>query len=305
MNKAVIIDTDPGIDDAVALGIGLFSDQLDVKLITTVAGNVGIKYVTENMLKLLTFWNLKIPVAQGAAGPLLREVKDASDVHGVTGMAGYEFPTPNRSCLLEESAVEAMHRTLMASAEKMTIIAIGPLTNIALLLKTHPEVKERIEELVLMGGALGRGNFGILSEFNIAIDPEAAKIVFESGLSLAVAPLDVGLKALVYPEDSEKIKDMNQTGDMMYHLFKKYRGGSFGTGLKMYDSCALAYVLCPEMFEIKETFVAVETKVEYTSGATIIDLNNKLGKEKNCRVCVDVDENKFKEWFLHAISQCK
>ena len=83
-----------------------------------------------------------------------------------------------------------------------------------------------------MGGALGRGNFGILSEFNIAIDPEAAKIVFESGLSLAVAPLDVGLKALVYPEDSEKIKDMNQTGDMMYHLFKKYRGGSFGTGLK-------------------------------------------------------------------------
>ena len=88
MNKAVIIDTDPGIDDAVALGIGLFSDQLDVKLITTVAGNVGINYVTENMLKLLTFWNLKIPVAQGAAGPLLREVKDASDVHGVTGMAG-------------------------------------------------------------------------------------------------------------------------------------------------------------------------------------------------------------------------
>lgn len=305
MNKAVIIDTDPGIDDAVALGIGLFSDQLDVKLITTVAGNVGINYVTENLLKLLTFWGLNIPVAQGAAGPLLREVKDASDVHGVTGMAGYEFPAPTRDCLLEETAVAAMYRTLMASTEKMTIIAIGPLTNIALLLKTYPEVKEKIEELVLMGGALGRGNFGILSEFNIAIDPEAAKIVFESGLSLAVAPLDVGLKALVYPEDSEKIKDMNQTGDMMYHLFKKYRGGSFGTGLKMYDSCALAYVLCPEMFEIKETFVTVETQGEYTSGATIIDLNNKLGKEKNCRVCVDVDENKFKEWFLQAISQCK
>ncbi|MFD2391913.1 ribonucleoside hydrolase RihC [Enterococcus gallinarum] len=305
MKKAVIIDTDPGIDDAVALGIGLFSDQLDVKLITTVAGNVGIHYVTENMLKLLTFWDMNIPVAQGADGPLLREVKDASDVHGVTGMAGYEFPAPNREYLLEETAVEAMHRTLMASGEKMTIIAIGPLTNIALLLKTYPEVKERIEELVLMGGALGRGNFGILSEFNIAIDPEAAKIVFESGLSIAVAPLDVGLKALVYPEDSEKIKDMNQTGDMMYHLFKKYRGGSFGTGLKMYDSCALAYVLSPEMFDIKETFVAVETAGEYTAGATIIDLNNKLGKDKNCRVCVDVDEDKFKDWFLQAISQCK
>lgn len=156
-----------------------------------------------------------------------------------------------------------------------------------------------------MGGAIGRGNFGVLSEFNIAIDPEAAAIIFESGLPIAVAPLDVGAKALVYPEDSAKIKEMNQTGDMMVQLFKKYRGGSFGTGLKMYDSCAIAYLLCPEIFDIQETFVAIETQGAYTAGATIVDLNNRLKQKNNCRVCIDIDEALFKDWFLQAISKCK
>ncbi|MFS1009645.1 ribonucleoside hydrolase RihC [Enterococcus casseliflavus] len=303
--RKVIIDTDPGIDDAVALGIALFSEVLDVKLITTVAGNVGIEHVTNNLLKLLSFWDLSIPAAQGASQPLTRAVKDASDVHGVTGMAGYSFPEPNRSLLLETSAVEAMYQTIKTNEGKITIAALGPLTNIALLLKIYPEVKEKIEEIVLMGGALGRGNFGVLSEFNIAIDPEAAAIIFESGLPIAVAPLDVGAKALVYPEDSAKIKEMNQTGDMMVQLFKKYRGGSFGTGLKMYDSCAIAYLLCPEIFDIQETFVAIETQGAYTAGATIVDLNNRLKQKNNCRVCIDIDEALFKDWFLQAISKCK
>ncbi|WP_347252961.1 ribonucleoside hydrolase RihC [Leminorella grimontii] len=302
--RPIIIDTDPGIDDAVALGIALFARELDVKLITTVSGNVGIEHVTNNALKLLTFWTLSTPVAKGAARPLLREVRDASEVHGVTGMEGYEFPEPNRGNLLNITAVQAMYQTLKESEEKITIVAIGPLTNVALLLREYPEIKGKIGEIVLMGGALGRGNFGVLSEFNIAVDPEAAKIVFESGLAIAMTPLDVGLKALVYPQDSEEIKQMNQTGDMMYSLFKKYRGGSFNTGLKMYDSCAIAYLLKPEMFTVQNVFVAVETKGEYTSGATVIDLKASLGKAANCKVCVDIDEELFKAWFLAALKRC-
>lgn len=116
--KEVIIDTDPGIDDAVALGIALFSEVLEVKLITTVAGNVGIEHVTNNLLKLLSFWDLSIPAAQGASQPLTRAVKDASDVHGVTGMAGYSFPEPDHSLLLETSAVEAMYQTIKKNKEK-------------------------------------------------------------------------------------------------------------------------------------------------------------------------------------------
>ena len=156
-----------------------------------------------------------------------------------------------------------------------------------------------------MGGALGRGNSGVLSEFNIEVDPEAARIVFESGIPLVMAPLEVGKKALIYPDESEAIQKMNKTGDMLYHLFKKYRGGSFETGLTMYDSFAIAYLLKPEMFEMKQTFVGIELTGEYTSGATIVDLDNLLGKEENCEVCIDVDEAIFKQWFKDGLKQCK
>lgn len=305
MNKRkIIIDTDPGIDDAVALAIALFSEKLDTRLITTIAGNVSIEKVTKNILKLLPFYGKKIPVAVGSARPLLAEPIDASGVHGKTGMDGYDFPEEDKSLLLEKNAVEAMYDVIMESDDKITLVPIGPLTNIAILIRQYPEVKDKIDEVVLMGGSVSRGNAGVYSEFNIKADPEAAKIVFESGLNIVMAPLDVGLKALVYPEDSEIIKDMNKVGDMFYNLFKTYRGGSFKTGLKMYDSCAIAYLLKPEMFTIEETFVGIETKGEFTSGATCVDLRGYCGMPNNARVTLDIDEAMFKEWFLESIRNC-
>lgn len=303
--RKIIIDTDPGIDDAVALAIALFSEELDVQLITTVAGNVSIEKVTKNTLKLLPFYGKKIPVAMGASRPLLREPIDASGVHGKTGMDGYDFPEEDQRLLLDKNAVEAMHEVIMNSAEKITLVPIGPLTNIALLIREYPEVIKRIDEVVLMGGSVGRGNAGVYSEFNIKVDPEAAKIVFESGLNIVMAGLDVGLKALVYPEDSELIKDMNPVGNMFYHLFKTYRGGSFKVGLKMYDSCAIAYLLKPEMFEVVETFVGIETQGEYTAGATVVDLNGYCGRPVNAKVTIDIDEDMFKSWFLESIRECQ
>ncbi|MEG0327456.1 MAG: ribonucleoside hydrolase RihC [Erysipelothrix sp.] len=305
MNKRkIIIDTDPGIDDAVAIAIALFSEELDVQLFTTVAGNVSIEKVTKNLLKLLPFYGKKVPVAIGASRPLIREAIDASGVHGKTGMDGYDFPEEDHSLLLEETAVQAMARVLKESTEKITLVPIGPLTNIAILLREYPEVVDKIDEIVLMGGSVGRGNAGVYSEFNIKVDPEAAKIVFESGLPIVMCGLDVGLKALVYPEDSEIIKDMNPVGNMFYSLFKAYRGGSFKTGLKMYDSCAVAYLLKPEMFEVEETFVGIETQGTYTSGATVVDLKGYCNQPANAKVTVDVDADVFKEWFLDAISKC-
>lgn len=143
-----------------------------------------------------------------------------------------------------------------------------------------------------------------MSEFNVATDPEAAKIVFDSGLPVAMAGLDVGWNALVYPQDSEKIREMGKTGDMAYCLFKKYRGGSFGTGLKMYDSCAMAYLLCPEMFTIEETFVDIELRGEMTRGCTVVDLKGYLKKAPNAKVCTAIDGDKFREWFLDSVSKC-
>lgn len=194
--QPIIIDTDPGIDDALAIAIALFSGELDVKLITTVAGNVSLEHVTNNTLKLLSFWEKDIPVAAGADRPLIEPLVDASNVHGVTGMEGFDFPEPKKELLLEEHAVNAMRRVIMESPEPITLVPIAPLTNIALLFTMYPEVKKNIKEIVMMGGSAGRGNKGVMSEFNIATDPEAAKIVFDSGLPIVMAGLDVGWKAL-------------------------------------------------------------------------------------------------------------
>jgi non-specific riboncleoside hydrolase len=299
--RNIIIDTDPGIDDAIALAIASFSEEIDVKLITTVSGNVSLDYVTENTLKLLTFYNKDIPVAKGASGPLIRPAKDASNVHGKTGLEGYDFEEIDKDLLIEKNAVNAMYETIMKSPGKTTVVAIGPLTNIALLLKVYPEVIEKIEEIIFMGGAIERGNYGVYSEFNIGYDPEAAHIVLNSSVKTVMVGLDIALQVLILPEESEQIKKMNKVGEMFYSLFSKYRGGSFNTGLKMFDSTAIAYLLRPELFETVETYVGVELHGEYTAGATAVDLKGYIDKEKNCNVCLNIDKNGFKEWFLKSI----
>ena len=305
MNKRpIIIDTDPGIDDAVAIGVALFSEALDVRVMTTVSGNVSLDKVTNNLLKLLTFWNKRVPVAKGATKPLMRHNVGASNVHGESGLDGYEFDAPDTSLLLEEHAVIAMRNEIMGSKEKITLVPIGPLTNIALLLSMYPEVKQNIEEVVLMGGSAGRGNYGVMAEFNIGFDPEAARIVFESGLKIVMAGLDVGWKALVFPEDSLKIKAQNKTGEMLYALFQRYRGGSLKTGLKMYDSCAIAYLLKKEMYETVYTHVSIETNGTNTAGTTLVDLKGYLNQEPNVTVCMDINQAMFSEWLLEALKKC-
>lgn len=305
MNKRpIIIDTDPGIDDALAIAIALFSDELDVKLITTVAGNVGLDKVTYNALRLLKYFEREdIPVAMGADSPLIRPYEDASNVHGKSGMEGFDFEEPTISAI-KENAVDAMRKVIMESAEPVTLVPIAPLTNIALLLKTYPEVKKNIREIVMMGGSASRGNKGVMSEFNVALDPEAAHMVFHSGVKLTTVGLDVGLKALVLPQDSERIKDMNKTGAMAYCLFKKYRGGSFNTGLKMYDSSAIAYLLAPEMFTAEETYLDVELAGSMTAGCTVVDLKGYLHQDANATVCLDINQDAFRQWFVDSIQKC-
>lgn len=302
--RPIIIDTDPGIDDAVAIAIALFSEELDVKLITTVAGNVSLDKVTYNTLRLLKFFQKAVPVAKGAAEPLILPLMDASNVHGKSGMEGFDFEEPDDHLLLEENAVNAMRRVIMESDEPITLVPIAPLTNIALLLKVYPEVKANIREIVMMGGSASRGNKGVMSEFNVATDPEAAKIVFNSGLPLVMAGLDVGWNALVLPEDSAKLPQLGEVGRMAYCLFQKYRGGSMKTGLKMYDSCAMAYLLKPEMYEIAETYVDVELAGTMTAGCTLVDLKGYLGKPNNAKVCMSINQELFRTWFLDCIARC-
>ena len=288
--EKIIIDTDPGIDDAVALAIALFNETVDVKLITTVAGNVSLEKVTANALRLLTFWGKKVPVAKGAEKPFIQKFVDAAGIHGQSGMDGFDFPEPDMSLLVKEHAVNKMREVIMAE-KTITLVAIGPLTNVALLFALYPEVKTHISRIVLMGGSLTRGNKGVMAEFNFATDPHAAKMVFDAGVPLVMAGLDVGWQSAILPEDTAK-------------LLKKYRSGTFATGLRMYDACAVAYLLKPEIFKTADVFVDIELSGKLTSGCSDVDLKGYLKQTANATVCTEIDPVAFRTWFIESLAKC-
>lgn len=300
----VIIDTDPGIDDAIAIAMAIADDRLDIRLFTTVGGNVGLDKTTANMLKLVEFFGLDVPVARGSARPLIREPQEASNVHGDSGMDGYDFAEPDPARLAADHAVLAMHRVIRESTSPLTLVGLGPLTNFALLLRLFPEDAANIERIVFMGGSTQRGNKGVLAEYNVYCDPEAADIVLRSGLSIAMVPLDVGWKALVMPEQSAQIAQLGRTGEMVHGLLSRYRGGGLTTGLKMYDGTAIACLLEPGMFTIEHVPVVVELQGSMTAGATLVDLRGYLGIAPNADVAVDIDAEAFSAFLLQQLKRC-
>ncbi|WP_428946227.1 ribonucleoside hydrolase RihC [Pantoea sp. FN060301] len=301
MRIPIVLDTDPGIDDAVAIAAALFSPQLDLKLITTVSGNVALEKTTHNALQLMDFWQKDVSVARGAAKPLVRPLRDAAYVHGESGMDGYAFTKPQRTALTQP-AVTAIYDALIASKEPVTLVAIGPLTNIALLLSRYPEAKKSVRRLVLMGGSAGRGNFTPNAEFNIAIDPEAAAQVFASGLEIVMCGLDVTNRALLSPAYLAQLPTLNRTGKMLHALFSHYRSGSMDTGFRMHDLCAIAWLVRPDLFRAHDCFVGIETQGEFTSGTTVVDIEHRMGRPANAKVLLDIDVAGFQKWAAEVIA---
>ncbi|WP_145353092.1 ribonucleoside hydrolase RihC [Staphylococcus cohnii] len=302
MKQPIIIDTDPGIDDAAAISFALNHPEFDLKMISTVNGNVGIEKTTANALKLKRFFNSDIPVHRGASQPLLSDIVDASDVHGESGMEGYTFPEINESDLDSTHAVEAMRDVLLKSETPITLIPIGPLTNIALLLLTYPEVKTFIKEIVLMGGSASRGNVTPLAEFNIYCDPEAAQIVFNSVLPLTMIGLDVARSSSLTHDTINELNSINDTGKMLHQLFKHYRGDDFEKGINVYDAYTLLYLLHPEHFDVREADVQIETDGKLTKGASVVDFKSQF---PNTTVVMSVQANIFKQMFIDALKYCK
>ncbi|VTM23938.1 Non-specific ribonucleoside hydrolase rihC [Raoultella terrigena] len=301
MRLPIVLDTDPGIDDAAAIAAALFAPELDLQLMTTVAGNVSVEKTTRNALQLLHFWNADVPLAQGASMPLLRPLRDAASVHGESGMEGYEF-VEHRCQPLPKPAFQAIRDALMHAPEPMTLVAIGPLTNIALLLTQYPECRFNIRRLVIMGGSAGRGNFTPNAEFNIAIDPESAAKVFQSGLEIVMCGLDVTNQAILAPEYLATLPTLNRTGKMLHALFSHYRSGSMEIGLRMHDLCAIAWLVRPELFTLKSCFVAVETQGSWTAGTTVVDIEGRLGQPANASVALDLDVAGFQRWVAEVLA---
>ena len=300
--RKIIIDTDPGIDDAVALAIALFHEELDVQLITTVAGNVGLDKTTYNALRLMSFWNCNVPVAAGANRPLVGKIYDAAEAHGESGLDGFDFDAVTVKPV-KLHAVEAMRQVLLRSTEKITLVPIGPLTNIALLFSMYPEVKDKVDEIVLMGGAFLRGNITPLGEFNIFADPEAADMVFQCGLPIVMCGLELANTARITGKQVEQLRSVSPTGEMVYSLFEHYRGGDMETGQKMFDSTAIGYLVRPDMYKTKDCFVGVEVASELTRGCTVCDLEGFWNRPANVRVCTEIDAQAFGDWFIESLKK--
>lgn len=298
--EALILDMDPGIDDAVALSIALTRPEFDLKLLTGVAGNVSVEKTTANLLKLEEFFNrTDIPVAMGAKAPLKREFKDASYIHGASGMPGYDFPELTHHPI-KDSAVEAMYQVLSDVAEPITIVATGSYTNVALLINQYPDITSKIKRLILMGGSLSGGNVSSVAEFNVFTDPDAAKIVFESGLDITMIGLDVTLKALLSNQTIEDIAEIGEVGKMISGVMTAYNDVE-EAGKPMHDVNTILFLLHPEFFTLEDHMVYVITEGP-AIGGTIADTQDRWSNGKlNAHVAVDIDAKAFEKWFLDEI----
>lgn len=297
----IILDTDPGIDDAAAITLALKSPAIDVRLITTVVGNVAVDKTTANALRLVEFLEMDIPVAKGASEPLLREHEDSSHIHGASGMDGYQFPELKTEPI-GLNAVEAMKQTIEESDESITIVAIGALTNVALLIKEYPEVLHNVKEIVIMGGALGAGNVNSAAEFNVYTDPHAAKIVFDAEVSLIMIGLDITLQTVVKQEALMEVKEANELGHMLYSLFANYNSGSIEGGIEAHDLSAIYYLIYPEKAKTKEYYINVVVEGP-AMGATVADVQGiHYPRQKNCAVGLAFESlDHFNEWFVETV----
>ncbi len=300
MKYPIIIDTDPGQDDAVAILLALASPELDVLGITAVAGNVPLALTEVNALKICELAGRpEVKVYSGAVRPMLRPLVTAEHVHGRTGLDGPDLPEPKMK-LQKQYAVDFIIETLMqAPSGTITLCTLGPLTNIALALVKEPRIVPRIKRIVAMGGGFFEGgNVTPTAEFNIYVDPQAARVVFDSTVPITLIPLDCTHKALTTKARVEKFRVMkNNTGPataLMLDFFERFDVQKYGTdGGPLHDPCVIAWLLQPELFTSRDVNVAVECESELTMGMTVIDWWRVTDRKANATVTGGINADGF------------
>ncbi|MFO7887904.1 MAG: nucleoside hydrolase [Eubacteriales bacterium] len=290
----LIIDCDPGVDDVLAIVMAKHVDRFDIKAITSVSGNVGIDLTTRNAQLIAGLLDLKCVVARGAEEPLVKAKREAGHVHGADGIGGtFEFfPKNCKKELSKFSALNVLRDTLLNSEERVSIVAIGPLTNIGLLLKTYPEVKEKIEVISIMGGAINNGNATPCSEYNFLVDPEAASIVFKSGVPLIMAGINLTVKVTLTKENLEEIKNI---GSNLSEIGHKMIVDYTTDDPAIHDPCAVLALSHSDMFKWEDLHVQIDTREGFTQGMSYADYRLRDPKKPNCRVLTDIDLEKFRK----------
>ena len=277
----IILDGDPGHDDAIAWVFAKADPGLDIRLVSSVAGNQTIEKTTYNMRRICTLLGIDAPQVRGAVKPVTADPVTAGNWHGDSGLDGPVMPEPVYP-LGDMPAVDLMAKVILESEEPVIIFPTGPLTNVAQLLMIHPEVKDKIRRISLMGGGVTHGNWKPAAEFNIVEDPEAAWTVFHSGIPITMCGLDVTEKAIIRPDDFPRIRGVgNQAAEIVtgwLEFFYKYPMGIGYDGAPVHDPCAVLAVTHPEIFTMKDYYVDIELGGEYTRGATVADFKGGLGK---------------------------
>ncbi len=311
MKRIVLMDCDPGHDDAIALFLAFASPLLDVRSVTVSAGNQTIEKTLNNAKRIISCAQrslgdgFTVPrIASGFHKPLFRDLIVAPSVHGDSGLDGPEIPP---SDLKEDplGAVEVMRQEIERAEHPVTLVCTGPLTNIAALFMAHPEVKKNVELLSIMGGSVIGGNWSAAAEFNILVDPEAAAICFESGVPIAMAGLDATHQALIFPENVETLRSLGGkipvlTAELL-DFFMQFHLQTGFKGAPVHDACAIAWLIAPQLFQSRFLHVDIDTDGTHSVGATVADLDNLTGKPANVTALMGIDQKGFFHLLMDAM----
>ena len=293
----IILDCDPGHDDAVAIMLAANSPAIDLLGITVVAGNQTLENTRRNALRVVQWLGVDVPVYAGCGRPMIREKITAGDIHGESGLDGPAFPALTREPE-QEHAVNFIVRTLMASGGDITMVTTGPMTNLAMALRMEPRIAEKIKRIVLMGGAYTNGNVTPAAEFNIVADADAAYVCFTSGCPITMVGLDVTRKALCYPEIVARMGKIGNEAsrlfvDLMGHFCRTQKEIFGWEGGPLHDPVTIAYLIDPTVLTVKPMNVQVDVRSVQSYGRTNCDFFGYLGLPNTADVAIDIDAAKF------------
>jgi len=309
MKRKIILDCDPGHDDAVAILLAGVAEEIDLLGITSVAGNSYVKNTTKNALIMVENARLDVPVCEGASKPLLREQIVAPDIHGESGLEGANIPDPTIKAD-QRNAVVFINQQVTDNPDEVSLVAIGPLTNIAKFILLYPDTSQKVKEIVIMGGGINFGNTTPVAEFNIYADPEAAQIVFDSGIPLTVFGLDVTHQTKIFMDEIKRMQgfssDIVSKMGLLLEFFHQTYYDVFGIeGAPLHDPCAIAYLIEPEMFEYEDYYCQIELKGQLTYGQTVVDYWKKSGKKPNSKWAIRANRERFIEILFEKLSYYK
>jgi purine nucleosidase len=305
--KRIIIDTDPGVDDALTILLALASPEIQLEALTITQGNVTVENGTRNALAVLEFLNAQhVPVAQGCSLPMVGPLLASDLVHGASGLGNATLPEP-KTKPVSHHAIDYLIERFLAEPGEISLFAIGPLTNVALAIRKEPRLTEAIKEIVIMGGAIREGgNITPQAEFNIYADPLAAHVVFHSGIPITLIPLDVTHKCILYAEQVKQLNaqesPISQFVDDATSTYIEFTHKNSGVdGCALHDPLTLGTVIAPDLFTFEEHFVDVDISSGPSMGSTFADFYTKTDKPVNMKVALDVRGEEFVKLFLQRI----